>query len=76
MIFFKIFTKFLWPTRQSSHHENENNNLFDSEQNSPLTESVDSDSGSDHELTRSRHVKHHIVESLFKIVLITGQIVQ
>ena len=50
-------------TRQSSHHENENNDLFGSEQNSPLSEPVVSDSGSDHELTRSRRVKRRIVES-------------
>ncbi len=49
--------------QQSSHHENENNNLFGSEQNSPLSEPVGSDSGSDRELTRIKRVKRRIVES-------------
>src|ERR1044072_3004504 len=44
--------------RQSSH-ENENDNLFGSEQNSPPSEQI----GSDHEVVRRKRVKRRIVES-------------
>ncbi|CAG8475750.1 6172_t:CDS:2 [Funneliformis mosseae] len=50
------------PRQQSSYHGNEVNK-FESEQNSPLSELVDTDSASDNEIVRRKRVKRHGVES-------------
>ncbi|CAI2162174.1 8454_t:CDS:2 [Funneliformis geosporum] len=50
------------PRQQSSNHGNEINKYV-SEQNSPLSELVDTDSASDNEIVRRKRVKRHAVES-------------